>query len=608
MLEQNQIFADKYKLLRKIGSGSFGDVWLAEYQGVEVAVKIYNQLDQRGVEDFKAEFKIAFELNHTNLLHISNYDVCDNHPFLVMPYCPNGSAEKLINNADEKTLWHFIRDVAAGLAYLHRQDPPLVHQDIKPANILLDKQGDFIITDFGISKRIRSSLNKSARNITAGTTAYMGPERFGKHPAPIKASDIWSLGATIFEIMTGDVPFGNIGGSLQINGAVVPEIEENYTERLKQLVEDCLACDPWDRPTAEELSEYASDVLKGRTPETPWHNKSEKQENTPPNTSSADARKGRETQKKNFSSEKQPYQPPTPSKSTIPQQLKPKKKSLAWLWILLAVLVVGGGIWAKAGIDQYREKRDKLEQDRIADENRKKQEIAALNVEVVYVQGGTFTMGCTFEQGSDCYSDETPSHRVTVSSFYIGKYEVTQKLWEAVMGNNPSGFKGGNLPVENVSWDNCQEFILKLNSKTGKTFRLPTEAEWEYAARGGNKSNGYKYSGSNTLRDVAWFGQCNGNTYDNGNSGEKTHSVGSKSPNELGIYDMSGNVWEWCSDWYGSYSSGSQTNPTGPSSGSYRVLRGGSWNYRAWRCRVSNRFDYYPDYHDGFGFRLILVQ
>ncbi|MDD3913704.1 MAG: formylglycine-generating enzyme family protein [Bacteroidales bacterium] len=235
--------------------------------------------------------------------------------------------------------------------------------------------------------------------------------------------------------------------------------------------------------------------------------------------------------------------------------------------------------------------------------------VNGVTFEMIKVQGGTFTMGCTSEQGSDCYGSEKPSHRVTVSSFYIGKYEVTQKLWEAVMGNNPSGFKGGNLPVEKVSWNDCQEFIRKLNSKTGKTFRLPTEAEWEYAARGGNKSNGYKYSGSNTLRDVAWFGQWNGNTYDNGNSGEKTHSVGSKSPNELGIYDMSGNVYEWCQDWYGDYSSGSQTNPTGPSSGSSRVLRGGSWFNYARYCRVSNRNYDYPDcryFNDGF--RLILVQ
>lgn len=186
---------------------------------------------------------------------------------------------------------------------------------------------------------------------------------------------------------------------------------------------------------------------------------------------------------------------------------------------------------------------------------------------MVYVSGGTFTMGATSEQGSDVRSDEKPTHSVTLSSYYICKYEVTQALWRAVMGSNPSNFKGDNLPVESVSWNDCQTFINRLNSYTGRNFRLPTEAEWEFAARGGNYSRHYKYSGSNYIGDVAW--------YDN-NSGNRTHPVGTKQPNELGLYDMSGNVYEWCSDWDGSYSSYSQSDPTGPNSGSCRVERGGS--------------------------------
>ena len=205
---------------------------------------------------------------------------------------------------------------------------------------------------------------------------------------------------------------------------------------------------------------------------------------------------------------------------------------------------------------------------------------------MVYVSGGTFTMGATSEQGSDAYNDEKPTHSVTLSSFYLCKYEVTQALWQAVMGENPSNLKGDNLPVEQVSWDDCQTFITRLNNLTGKNFRLPTEAEWEYAARGGNRSRGYKYSGSNVLSDVAWYDD---------NSGDKTHPVGSKSPNELGLYDMSGNVREWCSDWYGTYSSTAQTNPTGSSSGSLRVLRGGSWFSVARNCRSSSRHHDVPD-------------
>lgn len=217
---------------------------------------------------------------------------------------------------------------------------------------------------------------------------------------------------------------------------------------------------------------------------------------------------------------------------------------------------------------------------------------------MVYVEGGTFTMGATSEQGSDAESDEKPIHQVTLSSFSIGKYEVTQEEWEAVMGNNPSSFKGAKRPVEHVSWSDCHQFIRKLRTLTGKNFRMPTEAEWEYAARGGNKSRGYKYSGSNILDDVGWY---------DSNSSSSTHDVGQLDPNELGLYDMSGNVWEWCADWYGSYDSNSQSNPGGPSSGSNRVRRGGSWYCHAGCCRVSYRNYYSPGraYRD-LGLRLAL--
>ncbi|MDY5125940.1 MAG: SUMF1/EgtB/PvdO family nonheme iron enzyme [Prevotella sp.] len=216
---------------------------------------------------------------------------------------------------------------------------------------------------------------------------------------------------------------------------------------------------------------------------------------------------------------------------------------------------------------------------------------------MVAVEGGTFMMGATSEQGGDAYDDEKPVHQVTLSSYYIGQTEVTQALWEAVMGKNPSGFKRNNKPVEQVSWDDCQDFVIKLNQLTGKRFRLPTETEWEYACRGGKKSRGYKYSGSNTIKDVAWY------------DGNKTHPVATKSPNELGIYDMSGNVWEWCQDRYGSYSSAAQTNPTGVSSGTYRVIRGGSWLNSARRFRSSYRSKNPPDFRvDCLGLRLALSE
>jgi len=225
--------------------------------------------------------------------------------------------------------------------------------------------------------------------------------------------------------------------------------------------------------------------------------------------------------------------------------------------------------------------------------------VGGVSFKMVAVQGGTFTMGATAEQGSDAYDSENPAHQVTLSSYSIGQTEVTQELWQAVMGSNPSRFTGNlQRPVEGVSWNDCQTFISKLNQLTGKNFRLPTEAEWEYAARGGNQSQGYKYAGSNNIDDVAWY---------TSNSASTTHPVATKAPNELGLYDMSGNVWEWCQDRYGSYSSNTQTNPTGPTSGSDRVGRGGSWYGSARACRVSSRTDYLPSFPSSLlGLRLAL--
>ena len=218
----------------------------------------------------------------------------------------------------------------------------------------------------------------------------------------------------------------------------------------------------------------------------------------------------------------------------------------------------------------------------VNDEQNKVYTANGVSFKMIAVKGGTFQMGATSEQ-TGATSDESPTHSVTLSDYYIGETEVTQELWYAVMGSNPS-YRTGNMqrPVETVSWNDCQTFISKLNELTGETFRLPTEAQWEYAARGGNQAQGRLYSGSDAIDDVAWYNS-------NSNSSSTTHPVKTKAPNELGIYDMSGNVWEWCSDWYGSYSSAARTDPTGPATGSTRVIRGGCWFSSATLCRVANR-------------------
>ena len=235
---------------------------------------------------------------------------------------------------------------------------------------------------------------------------------------------------------------------------------------------------------------------------------------------------------------------------------------------------------------------------------------------MIKVDGGTFTMGATSEM-TEPFEWEKPTHQVTLSSYYIGETEVTQVLWKAIMGKKPSYYKGDNLPVERVSWNDCQKFIEKLNSLTGKRFRLPTETEWEFAARGGNKSNGTQYSGSSNIDEVAWYWQNSGDKYIEGDWNVKkivknkckTHPVKSKKANELGIYDMSGNVMEWCQDRYGSYESNVQVNPIGPTSGTNRICRGGSWIEIAGGCRSSNRFSLQPDKRRiNIGLRLVLSE
>ena len=234
--------------------------------------------------------------------------------------------------------------------------------------------------------------------------------------------------------------------------------------------------------------------------------------------------------------------------------------------------------------------------------------VNGVGFKMVYVEGGTFTMGCTSEQntlhraiGGGCGENEKPTHSVTLSSYYIGEVEVTQELWKAVMGSNsnPFAYRGDNLPVNDIPYSLLLQFISKLNQLTNQFFRLPTEAEWEYAARGGKKSRGYMYSGSNSIEQVAWYKR---------NSEYVPQPVKRKAPNELGIYDMSGNVKELCGDWYGEYSYNSQVNPTGPSSGKYYVCRGGDYRDAEWSCRNSCRNSYDKDERsDLIGFRLVMV-
>ncbi len=269
-MEENAIFHERYRLISLLGRGNFSEVWLAEDSKtkVEVALKIYapaTGLDDEGLNVLAREFALVAEVNHRNLLKPLHYDTCDRKPYLVLPYCKKGSTMKYVGRMSEQDAWRFIRDVASGLAFLHDHDPAIIHQDIKPDNVMVGNNGDYMITDFGVSTHVRSTLRKSmsAAFKSAGTTAYMAPERFSRDNTPVKANDIYSLGATVFELLTGDAPFGDEGGILQMKGAEVPQLRGDYSSQLKRVVDMCLHTDPWERPIAPQLEKYATQALEG---------------------------------------------------------------------------------------------------------------------------------------------------------------------------------------------------------------------------------------------------------------------------------------------------------------------------------------------------------
>lgn len=584
-LDEGILFHGRYKLLKNLGHGSFGEVWLANdvKMGKNVAIKIYIALDDEGLEDFKIEIKNTYDLNHPNLIHANHYDDCDGRPYLVMPYCSNGSASNLPDVVDEKTVWRFIRDVASGLAYLHNRKEPVIHQDIKPANILIDDEDNFLITDFGLSKELKHTMSQqSDRAVTGGTVAFMAPERFSKTPITIKASDIFSLGVSAYYIVMGILPFAAQGGVVLNKGAEIPEIDtEKYSKELNKAISACMAKEAWNRPTAEELAEYADAQLKGKDIQPAWENRGDEiiEEQADVNIAPE----------------------PTP---------KPQLKYIGY---------IGGGALAIVLITMLLIPKLNGDKSDVQDEIDNSIEVASITADwapditdeqkhiiedlinnMVEVQGDTFYMGAqnidkskpNYDKEAD--ADESPVHKLKLNDYYICKYEVSQDLWQAVMNNNPSQFNNAKNPVEKVSYNDCIEFIDKLNALSGLEFALPTEAQWEYAARGGNKSIGYKYSGSNIIDNIAWYGV---------EKSKNTHQIGSKKANEIGLYDMSGNVWEWCADNYVAY----PLDATNVESGEYYVIRGGAWNNDTKYCRVSIRYFNRPDYSDAnLGFRLVL--
>ena len=579
----------KYRIISTLGQGGFGITYLAENTMLEgkVAIKefFYKEYCDRDadtrhvtvptsgnrdvVDRFKQKFvkeaRTIFKLPHPNIVRILDVFEENGTAYYVMDYIEGESLSEMVARRGyipEAEALAYICDVAQALTYIHSKK--VNHLDVKPGNMIRRRSdGKVLLIDFGVAKQYdAASLKGTTTTPVCISAGYSPVEQYRKNGVQSFSpqSDVYALAATLYKLLTGVTPPEAM--DVQDEGLPVDELMAKQVSQHVRLAIALAMKGKSERTQSVEL--FIRHLTESSNEETVnLHDQEPKKPQPKP---------------------KKPQPKPAPK---INQFDKAKISKSLYIWgiggaVALALLI---GIikfcGRSSGGEASPETSDSTAMvDTVPNVVNQTFTVNGVSFDMVEVVGGTFTMGATAEQGSDAGKAEKPAHQVTLSSYMIGKTEVTQELWEAVMGSNPSEFNGSNLPVENVSWEDCQTFIRKLNALTDKNFRLPTEAEWEFAARGGNNSRGYKYSGSNTVSNVAWYKD---------NSSSTTHPVATKAPNELGIYDMSGNVEEWCNDGYGDYTSASQTNPTGPNSGSSRVYRGGSWFYYAFACRVSGR-------------------
>ena len=632
----------KYRIIKKLGQGGFGITYLAENTLLlgKVAIKefFFKEYCERDdstsfvtipksgnreiVERFKLKFvkeaRTIFRLNHPNIVRIHDVFEENGTAYYVMDYIEGESLGDMVKRRGaipEAEALGYVKDAASALEYIHSKN--INHLDIKPGNLMKRKEdGRVLVIDFGVAKQYDAVTFKGITTTPVCISPGYSPvEQYSKNDVQTFSpqSDVYALAATLFKLLTGNTPLE--ATKIQYMGLPVAELQEKHISR--PVISAIAMAMKGRHERTQSVAEFISNFNGEATVVIPDLVEAERKRKETEEKVEAE-RKQRETKAK---AEKEKKSLKGKGVNIVTTRKKRRIKSLLKkYWWMAAVLVAIVAIWLMVPFNKGASS-DNSANDSIYTPKIKTFYANGVPFEMVEVRGGTFRMGATSEQGNDADSDEKrvhivtlyllhlldskgldsaekPVHSVTLSGYYIGKTEVTQALWKAVMGTNPSSSIGDDLPVENVSWNDCQKFIRKLNSLTGQHFRLPTEAEWEFACRGGNNSRGYKYSGSNYIDNVAWYWD---------NSGKKIHPVATKLPNELGIYDMSGNVMEWCSDWYGKYSSGAQTNPKGPYDGSHRVRRGGSCYSDARACCSSDRFKVGPDLREGtLGLRLSL--
>lgn len=603
----------KYKIIRFISSGGFGCTYEAEHVmlGSRVAIKeffvkdfcnrdedscsihiatqskhvLVSKLKQKFIE----EARTLNNFNYPGIVHVQDVFEENGTAYFVMDFINGCSLLDLVEKRGplpEKEAIDYILQICDALEYVHNHSR--LHLDIKPANIMLDENKKIVLIDFGASKHYDDESGENTSTLLGvNTQGYAPVEQCTQSFTTFNpATDIYALGATFYKLLTGITPPHSV--KLMSEDAVLKPLPSNISQNTAIAVMRAMALKRKDRPqSVAEFKSLLEGNIKKKDDGTIVDGSGSRNANNPQGNGGIGMNGDPESNRK--VNNPQGIADPVIEKDNVLRPEKKKKSSKMPLVITAVFAVVAFGLFflLRGGFSGGKEQ----------DAN-KVITVGDVSFKMVYVEGGNFMMGSTDGYDSDADDDEKPAHPVSLSSFYIGETEVTQALWREVMGENPSEFKGNDFPVENVTWFECQMFIRKLNKMTGLNFSMPTEAQWEFAARGGKSSKNYKFSGNNSIDSVAWFSE---------NSSDKSHHVSWMRPNELGIYDMSGNVAEWCSDWYESYTDENLTDPTGPKEGLFHVIKGGAWNdvYKA--CRPQFRNGYTGDYKSNFcGLRLVL--
>lgn len=590
-LEAGQKIRD-YEIQHLIGEGGMGEVYLARevLLGRQVALKRLNPHltgDPGFSQRFINEARIQAQLMHPNIVGLHSFFEEQGAYYMILEFVPGVTLRQLISQTGpipEERAMHIFRQIAAALSHAHAKG--IVHRDIKPSNIIVNPQANDAVKvmDFGIA-RLLTSGHMTSTGTKLGTVHYMSPEQVLENKDIDQRSDLYSAGIVLYEMLSGRLPFEDETASdFQIQEQIirnpVPDprliyayISDKSVQLLNQLTQKDRQARPSGFHSLDQLLEANSKPIPARVSPTVQAMKPNlvRQQSNPRSLQPQYPAQG---------SPQNQDREPLPNAHT-PQKIQsedsgavpPKKSSGKALWFILVIVIIAAVVVIITLPKAKEEAR-----------------------EMVMVAGGTFRMGSNTGD-----TDEKPVHSVTISTFYLSPYEVTQMQWKEVMGNNPSYYSGDSMPVENVSWLDAVDFCNRLSEAEGLTpcytntgngyscnwsangYRLPTESEWEYAARGGANSQGYKYSGSNNADEVAWT---------SANSQNSTHPVGMLMANELGLYDMSGNVLEWCWDWHADsypFSGNPIIDPRGASSGKHRVLRGGSWRHAEYYSRVSHR-------------------